>query len=225
MDNRLIIAEAGINHNGKLSVAKKLVDKAKEAGATAIKFQTFWNISFLKKYELTEKEFIELKEYCDDSQIMFLSTPHTYDAIHFLDKLVPMYKIAGPNLFVGKFLVEVDSKQKPILLSTGNLMSSSGMATIDEISHALSFIKKSKVTLMHCVSKYPCDDPHYDRIEELQDVFTLDVGLSDHSKNIIVPPLKVIERHFMIHEEKSIDSNVSLYPEQFKKMVKYLERQ
>lgn len=223
MEDHFIIAEAGINHNGDIKIAKKLADAAKACDADSVKYQTFENIKFLKKYELTDEEFIDLKDYCDDIGIVFLSTPHTFRSIHFLNELVPMYKVAHPFMFVGKFLIEVDSYGKPIILSTGNQMSSNGMASLDEIGNALKFIKKSKVILMHCISKYPCGNPHYERINELKNSFKLEVGLSDHSKNIKIPKMKYIERHLMLPNIKSIDSNVSLNPKQFKQMVKYVK--
>lgn len=223
METPIIIAEAGINHNGKLSIAKRLADKAKDCGADAVKYQTFEEIHWLDKYELSDNDFYELKDYCDDIGIVFLSTPHTYRAIHFLYDLVPLYKVAGPNLFVGKFLYEISQMDKPLLLSTGNLMSNDGMASIEEITNALKFVNKKQVTLMHCVSKYPCKDPHYERIDILRKEFDLPVGLSDHCKIIKVPKdVAYVEKHFMLDDIKSIDKNVSLNPKQFKSMVKYL---
>lgn len=214
-----IIAEAGINHNGNVSIAKLMIDIAVRAGADAVKFQTFWNINRLKQYELTKDEFRSLHEYCKDKKIMFMSTPHTFEAIQFLDELVSIYKIASAYLPNANFLREVADKNKPIFLSTGSLIHKNGMAADEEIANALSFIPEADVTLLHCVSKYPCSSPYYERILKLKNIFNIDVGLSDHSKNIDVPKVPYLEKHIMLHNVDSIDKNVSLYPEEFAIMV------
>jgi len=218
-----VIAEAGINHNGNIEDAKKLVDAAVWAGADAVKFQTFWSISRLESFELSEEEWYELKRYCDSSEIMFMSTPHTFPAIHFLDELVSIYKIPSTYLGVPNFIMEVASKNKPVLLSTGNINRDDGMATDEEIANALKYVNnRSTVTLMHCVSKYPCSDPHYERIDDLRPL-CMNVGLSDHSNNIVVPRnIDVLEKHIMLEDSVCPDMEVSLTPEEFKEMVKTL---
>ena len=214
-----IIAEAGINHNGSLSLAKELAKKSFESGADAVKFQTFWNMGRLRKYELTKEETVELKNYCRKIGIAFMSTPHTIDAIHFVDQLVDIHKIASPFLTNETFLNEFKNFKKTILLSTGSIINTSGMATISEIRRALMVLEKNSVVLLHCVSKYPCYNPYYDYIFELEDIFSIDVGLSDHSKNINIPSVPYLEKHIMLHNVNSIDENVSLYPEDFARMV------
>ena len=214
-----IIAEAGINHNGSLSLAKKLAKKSFESGADAVKFQTFWDMGRLSKYELTKEETIKLKEYCKKIGIDFMSTPHTIDAIHFIDKLVDIHKIASPFLTNETFLNNFKNAKKTILLSTGSIINISGMATIPEIKRALKILEKNNVVLLHCVSRYPCHNPYYDRILELKDIFGIDVGLSDHSKNINIPNVPYLEKHIMLHNVDSIDKNVSLYPEEFTRMT------
>jgi len=220
----IIIAEAGIAHNGDIQIAKELVDKAKWTGADIVKFQTFWGINRMKKYELTKNEWGELRDYCVDKDITFLSTPHTFEAIHFLDYQTPMYKVASPYLCVPNFLMEIASKNKPILLSTGSLVHKNGMATDEEIRYALSFIPDADVTLLHCVSQYPCPDRHISRIVDLGQKFDRPVGISDHTKEIKMPRLPVIEKHIMLDGVKSIDESVSLTPDKFKEMVDYLRR-
>lgn len=216
-----IIAEAGINHNGNIKLAKILIDAAKGAGADAVKFQTFWNLGKLKYLELTKEEFIELKRYSDSKDIIFLSTPHTIEAIDFLDKLVPVYKVASPFLTDYKFLKHVASKHKPIFLSTGSLIHDDGMATIEEIKQALNVLSFSDVVLMHCVSRYPCFNNHNERIMELEKLNKI-VGLSDHTKELNLPYVPVIEKHLMLREYPyCIDYNVSIYPDEFKKMVQF----
>ena len=148
-----------------------------------------------------------------------MSTPHTFKAIHFLDDIMPIYKIASTYLGLPNFLLEVARKNKPIYLSVGNIIHNNGMATDEEIKNALSFIPNADVTLLHCVSKYPCIDPHYERIDELRK-FNLPVGLSDHTKNIEIPKnISVLEKHFMLDNQKCIDSNVSLPPYEFMKII------
>jgi len=215
-----IIAEAGINHNGELKLAKRLVNNSKEAGADIVKFQTFFGIERLKRYELTEYEFVELKRYCDLVGIDFMSTPHTLDVIDFVDELVNIHKVASPFLTNKEFLTRVADKHKPIILSVGSIKNKNGMATMKEIETALSWIPNADVTLMHCVSKYPCKYPHFERVEELKK-FGKPVGVSDHSNKIILPKVPVIEKHIMLPDIECIDSHVSLYPKRFALMVKY----
>ena len=214
----MIIAEAGINHLGILNNAKKLVLAAKLSGADAVKFQTFWNIGRLKEYELTKDEFIELKNYCDKKDILFLSTPHCIEAIDFLDDLVPIHKLASPSIINKEFLEKIKSKNKPILLSTGSIINSDGMATDNEISLALNYLSDSEVILLHCVSKYPCYFNHLERIEELKK-FGKTVGISDHTKELYLPKFPVIEKHLKLDNIDCPDNNVSLTPHEFRTMV------
>ena len=218
-----IIAEAGIAHNGNIDIAKKYVDVAKELTADAVKFQTFWHIRWLEKYELTKKEFIELKWYCDKKKIEFLSTPWTFEAIEFLDTLVSRYKIPSPYNCNKNFLKSIANKGKPIFLSTGNQVHDNGMATDEEIWNALAVIPDANVTLLHCVSKYPCNDEHFERIDELKK-FGKPVGISDHSKEIFLPKASVIEKHIVIDGIPSIDECVSLNLAQFKQMIDYVRK-
>lgn len=219
MSKTFVISEAGINHNGELKLAKELASVSKNAGADAVKYQTFWNLGRLREYELTKEETLELKDHCDMIEIQFMSTPHTMETIDFIDPLVEIHKIASPFLTDKEFLVKIASKGKPILLSTGCLNNTNKMATYKQIREALSWIPDADATLLHCVSKYPCRNPRYDHIEELKR-FGKPVGLSDHSLRINVPKnLPVLEKHIKLHSVDCIDKNVSLYPEEFKKMV------
>jgi N,N'-diacetyllegionaminate synthase len=218
----MIIAEAGINHNGKLELAKKLVDAAVYADADAIKFQTFWDIYRLKNFEFSTKQWIELKRYCDKRDILFLSTPHSFKAIHFINKLVPIHKIASSYLGLPNFLMEVADKRKPILLSTGSMIREDGMATIEEVKCALRYLDYRNVTLMHCISKYPCYNIHREREEELSKL-GCKVGLSDHTTNIIYnKKYPYLEKHLMLENGLCPDENVSINPNQFKEMVECL---
>ena len=153
------MCECGLNHNGSVKLAKRYIDTAKKVGADYVKFQCFWDLKpELKKYELSRENFIELKKYSNTKHITFLCTPHTMSAIDFLNELVPMFKIASPFLTNEKFLLKIRKKRKPLLLSTGSLNHKDGMADDSEIIQALSWLKRRKTTLFHCVSKYPCKD-------------------------------------------------------------------
>lgn len=218
-----VIAEIGLAHSGDVEVAKRLVDASKEAGSDAVKFQTFHNIGRLEEYELTDEEFIELKHYCDKKKTLFLSTPHSIEAIDFVDSLVPMHKVASPFLDDEAFLKRIVEKGKPVLLSTGSLVSEDGMASMGEVILALNAMRSLDVTLMHCVSKYPCKHPHYNRIRHLE-WLGVPVGLSDHSKTIVVPRgLPVIEKHIMLEDMDCVDKDVSLTPKEFKEMTEWLK--
>lgn len=156
-DKCFIVAEAGVNHNGKLELAKKLVDVAVEAKADAVKFQTFKaekvasifadkakyqkkttdagesQFEMIKKLELSFNDFAKLKEYCDKKGIIFLSTPFDYESVDFLESLVPLYKIGSGEITNFPFLQYIAKKGKPIILSTG-------MSTLGEVEEAVNTI-------------------------------------------------------------------------------------
>ncbi len=219
--NSFIIAEVGINYNS-FEEAKKLVEMASFTGANAVKFQIFWNLGRLDKYELSKEQWIELKDYCNEFAREFIATPHCKDfdadTIDFVDTLVKRHKIASPYLANKKYVKYIASKGKPILLSTGSLTRKDGIATMAEIKQALGWCESCDVTLLHCVSKYPCKNPHYERILKLKK-FGRPVGLSDHSLNKMIQCWPVIEKHFKLNDN-CIDSNVSLNPEEFREMVR-----
>jgi len=244
-----IIAEAGVNHNGKLSLAKKLIDIAKEAGVDAIKFQTFktegvmvenvpmaeyqkknigkkeTQFQMIKKLELSYDDFISLKKYCDKKRIIFLSTPHSEDAINFLEKLVLAYKIGSGDLTNLPFLEKIAGKKKPIILSTG-------MATLSEVKEAVGTIKKAgnnKIILLHCTTNYPCplEEVNLKAMLTLKKEFNLPVGYSDHTLGVMVPIMAValgavvLEKHFTLNKKlPGPDHKASLNPQELKEMVK-----
>lgn len=210
-----IIAEAGINHNGDLSTAKKLADAAAEAGADAIKYQTFKSekvvakkviyedyrqknkvevisqFEMLKKFELSESDFVDLFTYGKDKAIEFMSTPFDEASADFLDDLeMEIFKIPSGEI-TNKYLIKhVASKKKPILLSTG-------MSFIGEVEKAIGWIneiwnfleEKPQLTLLHCVSNYPAkvEDVNLKAMETMKKAFLLPVGYSDHTMGIEVP--------------------------------------
>jgi N-acetylneuraminate synthase/N,N'-diacetyllegionaminate synthase len=225
----LVIAEAGVNFNN-FEEAKQLVQFAAFAGANIIKFQTFWGIGDkLLKYELKKDEWRQLHDLAGKYAMGFMTTPHwgspltfykeeDYEVIDFVDSLVKIHKIASPYLTNEKYCKYIASKGKPIFLSTGSIIHKDGMARMGEIKQALKWLKGSNVTLLHCVSKYPPKNAHYERILKLKK-FGKPVGLSDHTTNKMIQCWPVIEKHFKLNNN-CIDSNVSLNPEEFREMVR-----
>ena len=243
-----IIAEAGVNHNGDFELAKKLIDVAKEAGADAVKFQTFKaeNLvtkntemakyqeentgkketmhDMIKKLEISYDDFQKLKSYCDEKKIMFLSTPHSEDAIDFLDPLMPAFKIGSGDLTNFPFLEKIAQKGKPIILSTG-------MAVMDEVIEAVDLIKKTgndKIILLHCTSNYPCpiEGVNLKAMQTIKEKTGLLVGYSDHTIRLEASKLAaslgavVIERHFTVDKNlPGPDHKASLSPEELKELV------
>lgn len=242
-----IVAEAGVNHNGDIGLAKKLVDAAKDAGVDAVKFQTFKaedvvikeapmaryqerNIGkkesqreMLKKLELKYKDFEALKKYCDEKKLIFLSTPHS-DVIDFLDHLVPAYKIGSGDLTNVPFLEKVARRGKPMILGTG-------IATLKEVKEALKAIYKQgnkQVVMLHCTSSYPCsiEDVNLRAMQTMQKELDCLTGYSDHTLGITAPIMAaalgavVIEKHFTL--DKTLpgpDHKASLEPHELKEMV------
>lgn len=243
-----IITEAGVNHNGDIKLAKELIDVARAAGADAIKFQTFKaenlvtkntrmadyqeknigkkesQLKMLEKLELNEKDFIKLKKYCDKKRIIFLSTPHSEDAIDFLEPLVPAYKIGSGDLTNLPFLEKIAKKKKPIILSTG-------MSNLREVKEAINTIRKTgnnKIILLHCTTNYPCplEEVNLRAMLTLKKEFNLPVGYSDHTLGILVPVVavalgaKIIEKHFTLNKNlPGPDHKASLEPKELKEMI------
>lgn len=243
-----IIAEAGVNHNGSLAMAKKLVEAAKKAGADAVKFQTFKSedlvtqsadmaqyqqkntgkkesqLLMLKKLKLKNQDFIVLKKYCDQKNIMFLSTAHTKDAINFLNPLMPAFKVASGDLTNIPFLQSVAKKKKPLIVSTG-------MANLEEIKEAVTAIKKTgnnKIILLHCTTNYPCplEDVNLRAMLTLKKEFNIPVGYSDHTKGFWVSAMavamgaEILEKHFTLDKNlPGPDHKASLEPKELKEMV------
>ncbi len=244
-----IIAEAGVNHNGDINLAKKLIDIAKISGADAVKFQTFkasklvsasaplakyqkenikkgsTQLKMLKQLELDFKSFEILKKYADRKGIMFLSTPFDYESAQFLKKLgVPLFKISSGDLTNLPFLELIAKYKKPLILSTG-------MSTLLEVQEAVAIITKfnKKLILLHCVSNYPASFKTVNLrvLQTLKEKTQLVIGYSDHTLGIEIPiasvafGAKVIEKHFTLDKElKGPDHKASLNPEELKNMVK-----
>ena len=245
-----IIAEAGVNHNGDVNLAKKLIDAAREAGADAVKFQSFKaedvvtktaekaeyqkkttgaeesQFVMIKKLELEERDFKELFDYAHRKGIIFLSSPFDKGSVDLLDELgVPAFKVGSGEITNFPLLKYIARKKKPIILSTG-------MSILGEVEEALEAIREGgteEVILLHCVSSYPAKikDMNLKAIETLSKGFNLPVGLSDHSLGITIPIAAValgacvIEKHFTL--DRSLpgpDHKASLEPEELKQMIK-----
>ena len=201
-----IIAEAGVNHNGDLSIAKQMVDCAVSAGVDVIKFQTFISeklaspsatlapyqkqagvhedsqLEMLKKLALSQEQFAELMEYCVRRGIVFMSSPFDQESAHFLNQLgVSQIKLGSGEITDLPLLRTVASFQKPIILSTG-------MSTIEEITDALNALitagaRKTNITLLHCCSAYPTpvNEVNLSAMLQLKELFGTQVGYSDHT--------------------------------------------
>lgn len=245
-----IIAEIGINHNGQITLAKKLIDAAVESGADAVKFQkrTLEKIyqdnvlinpnldsqgleillSILKEVEFNESEYGEIIEYCKEKKIIFLCTPWDTVSVDFLEKFnVPAYKIASADMTNLPLIRYVAKTKKPIIISTG-------MSTMDEIEKTVNFVKKENVPfiLLHCNSTYPSPIEllNLNLLPTLKTKFNVPIGYSGHEPGII-PSLTamnmgavLIERHITLDKTmEGIDQSASLEPKEFKNLVKYIK--
>ena len=248
-----IIAEAGVNHNGSMETAKKLVDAAVEAGVDAVKFQTFktdklilnniekapyqkktTNVSenqyeMLKRLEVTKEQNKELMRYCKQRGILFLSTPFERDSLNELDELgVSAFKIAATDLTNIQFLRQVASKGKPIILSAG-------MCYQEEVRMALEAIEEINrdVILLQCTANYPIQDEEANIkvVQTLENQFDIITGYSDHSQGVGASPYavalgaKVIEKHFTLDRDmEGPDHKASVTPDELKQLVQDIRR-
>ena len=202
-----IIAEAGVNHNGDMKLARNLIDAAAEAGADAVKFQTFKaervssssapkadyqrqmkdpaesQLDMLQKLELTPEAHHELLNYCRKRSILFLSTPFDEKSVELLDEIgVPLFKIGSGEVTNRPFLEYIARKGKPIILSTG-------MSYLSEVDQAVRTIRAAgcdQLILLHCVSNYPADpaDVNLRAMQTLAMAFNVIVGYSDHTPGL-----------------------------------------
>lgn len=245
----LIIAEAGVNHNGNIILAKKMIDAAIEAGVDVIKFQTFIaeeciskyagkaeyqkkatdatdsQLQMIKKLELSFLDFQELKKYCDERKIIFVSTPFDLQSIGFLSELdMPFWKIPSGEITNLPYLIKIASTGRPIVMSTG-------MATMEEVTWAIDILKANnsgEITLLHCNTEYPTPfwDVNLRAMKELCEKTGLAVGYSDHTIGIEVSIAAValgaviIEKHFTLDKGmEGPDHKASLEPNELKSLV------
>ena len=248
MGRTLIIAEAGVNHNGSLETAKKMADVASKCGADIVKFQTFEprrlaskqaqmaeyqkkNIgkkesqeAMLRKLMLSKDEFWHLSDYCKRVGIGFLSTPFDIESIYFLNGLQDIWKIPSGEITNYPYLVEIAKTGKEIILSTG-------MSTIGEVDAALEVLRSNsagKITLLHCTTNYPTSmqDVNLNAMLTLKEHCSCEVGYSDHTRGIEVPiaaaamGAKIIEKHFTLDiNMEGPDHKASLEPHELASMV------
>ncbi len=243
-----IIAEAGVNHNGDLKLAKKLIDAAQEFKTDAIKFQTFKTeelitedaekaeyqkkdsestsqYEMLKALELSYDDFQEIADYTLKKDLIFLSSPFDKESTDLLDDLgVPLFKIASGEITNFPLLKHIARKQKPVILSTG-------MSTLGEIEEAIDVLERynKQLILMHCVTSYPAkiEDSNLRVMETLHSAFKKPVGYSDHTPGIemslaaVARGSCVIEKHFTLDKDlPGPDHEASLEPHEFANMVR-----
>ncbi|MBD5555769.1 MAG: N-acetylneuraminate synthase [Roseburia sp.] len=245
----IIIAEAGVNHNGSLHLAKEMVEKAKAAGADYIKFQTFIpeelvtcraekaqyqkvqtgdtsQLEMLRSLALSNEEFATLKNYCDQFGIGFLSTPFDFKSIEFLCSFnMDYWKVPSGEITNLPYLEKIGKTQKKVILSTG-------MSEIDEIRAAVDILEEngsSDITILHCNTEYPTPftDVNLLAMKQIESIFHKAVGYSDHTQGIEIPiaavalGAKVIEKHFTLDRTmEGPDHRASLEPDELSSMVK-----
>jgi len=233
MNKTLIIAEAGVNHNGDLLLAKQLVDAAKDSGADIVKFQTFQasqlatdhaeqasyqrkvldksesQLAMLKSLELKPDHYSELIEYCHYKDIEFLSTAFDLPSIDFIasDNL-KRWKIPSGEITNLPYLRQVGGHGKPVILSTG-------MANLGEIEAALTVLEnvglsRSLITVLHCTTEYPAppDEVNLRAINTIAHAFGVAVGYSDHTDGISVPIAAVAMGATVIEKHLTLDRNM-----------------
>lgn len=250
MKKVLIIAEAGVNHNGDINLAKKLIEQAAKAGADVVKFQTFKanscvsvsakkakyqlettakeesQLEMIQKLELSYESHFELMKHCKKHGITFLSTPFDLESVEFLRGLdLPYFKIPSGEITNLPYLKAVAKCKKRVLLSTG-------MANLGEIEAALTILRKNgtrNITLLHCNTEYPTpfEDVNLNALKTLKEAFKLEVGYSDHTEGIVASlgavalGAVVIEKHFTLDKTmEGPDHKASLEFEELRALCK-----
>jgi len=233
MNKVFIIAEAGINHNGSVANAKKMIAVAAEAGADAVKFQTFKSEEVISKYapkaeyqkattdvdesqldmakklELSKSEFEELARYCKEKGVIFLSTAFDFDSIYFLNELgLNTFKIASGEITNLPYLREMGKLAKKVILSTG-------MANLGEVGDALDIIvkagcSKDNIVVLHCNTEYPTpiEDVNLLAMNTIKRAFNVDVGYSDHTLGIEIPIAAAALGAKVIEKHFTLDKNM-----------------
>lgn len=244
-----IIAEAGVNHNGSLEIAKKLVDVAKASGADCVKFQTYVaknlvskfaqkadyqkretgktdsQYEMLKKLELSFEAFTELSQYCKEVGIEFMSTAFDHESVQFLASLgMTRWKIPSGEITNLPYLIRIAKLGQPIILSTG-------MSTLDEVRDAYDVLRSNgagEITILHCTTEYPApfNEVNLNAMKTIESKLNVRVGYSDHTKGIEVPiaatalGAMVIEKHFTLDcGMDGPDHSASIEPDELKAMV------
>ena len=247
-----VIAEAGVNHNGDLDLAKRLVDAAVDAGASAVKFQAFRaeelasldapkaeyqlagagkqesQLAMLKRLELPPQSYAELFLYCESMNILFLASPFDLESADRLDSLgMSYFKIASGEITNYPLLRHVAGKGKLVILSTG-------MSTMEEVQSSVDLISKAgnnKVILLHCVTEYPAppEEVNLQAMLTMREACGVPVGYSDHTLGIeialaaVALGASVIEKHVTLSRNmEGPDHRASLEPHEFKQMVRHI---
>ncbi len=245
----IFIAEIGLNHNGSIETARKMVNEAYNAGADAVKFQTFLpeNMNsvyssslirygvekesstkerdFFKRFVLSKNEYNELMLLASHLNIVFFSSPFDVESVDLLEELgVRLYKIASSEVTNHILLKRIAETNKPVIMSTG-------ISRENEISMAVELLKKNgtpDIILMHCVSLYPLppESANLKRISSLIETFKVKVGFSDHTKESKTSEFAaalgatIFEKHFTLNKELDCpDREISLTPEEFKDYI------
>lgn len=249
MSKVFIIAEAGVNHNGDLEIAKRLIDVAVSAGVDAVKFQTFkaeklvskeaekaeyqiavtgnteTQYQMLKKLELSNSMHKDLITYCKEKDILFLSTPFDLESIDYLVNIgIPIMKIPSGEITNYPYLKRIGQTGKPVILSTG-------MSTLEEVKKAIKVLEEygsDDITVLHCNTEYPTPlkDVNLKAIDTLRKELNVKTGYSDHTLGIEIPIAAVamgaivIEKHFTLDRTmQGPDHKASLEPAELKAMV------
>ena len=249
MGKTFIIAEAGDNHNGSRELAFRLIDKAVEAGADCVKFQTFITeeiiskraekaeyqkaatgsdesqYQMVKKLELSFEQFRELQKYAEERDITFISTPFDIPSVEFLDSInIPCFKIPSGEITNLPYLIKIAETGRDVIMSTG-------MAELNEIESAINILREhgsGDISLLHCNTEYPTpyEDVNLRAMLTLKVKFGVRVGYSDHTQGIEVPiaavalGAEIIEKHFTLdHNMEGPDHKASLEPDELKQMV------
>ncbi|WP_079682588.1 N-acetylneuraminate synthase [Macellibacteroides fermentans] len=234
MKKVLIIAEAGVNHNGSIEVAKKLVDAAVLAGVDYVKFQSFKaenlvskdakkaeyqqinmadgddsQFTMLKKLELSPEQHIELIAYCNEKGIKFFSTAFDLESIDFLASLkLGLWKIPSGEITNYPYLKQIALKKEPVILSTG-------MCDMTDIDNAIQVllkfgVTKEQITVLHCNTEYPTPmhDVNLNAMKAIADKFEVNIGYSDHTKGIEVPIAAVALGATVIEKHFTLDKTM-----------------
>jgi len=233
MKKAFIIAEAGVNHNGSFELAKKLVDAAKNAGADAVKFQTFKSenlvsrkaekadyqkknsgsnesqLEMLKKLELDYDSFLKLADYCKFKGIAFMSTAFDNESIQFLSNIeMPYWKIPSGEITNLPYLKKIGAFNKPVLLSTG-------MADLGEVEDAIQVLTNSgldynKITVLHCTTEYPApiEEVNLLAMKSMGKAFNLRYGYSDHTEGVAIPIAAVALGAEVIEKHFTLDKGM-----------------
>lgn len=234
-----VVAEVGINHNGDFNLAKESILAAKNAGADAVKIQTFKTDEFIqpstpefeeiKSYELMYEEQAALFKVAKKNDIILISTPEDFKSVDFLESLnVPAYKIASMDMNFHLFVEYVAKKRKTVILSTG-------MSYLDEVREAVKIIESTgntDIILLHCVSTYPTqfEDVNLRAIETLKREFPYVVGFSDHTIGVEAACISAILGACMIEKHFTLDKNLpgpdhksSADPKDLRELVRFID--